>query len=362
MSLTCGIVGLPNAGKSTIFNALSSSKALVADYPFTTIEPNVGIVNIPDERLTRLAEIIEPQKVIPTTLKFIDIAGLVKGASKGEGLGNRFLGTIRGVDSLIHVIRCFESGGSHVIESIDPRRDVEIVNLELLLADLETVEKRKNKLEKPAKSGIRDAQAEFGFLEQIHDHLTQGNSARHFVLSGQEEERLLKGLNLLTIKSVLYVANLEEGTENKDYIDALKEIAAKEDAGMITIYGKLELELLELPEDEAILFLAEMGLSESGLIRLVKASSDLLDLITFYTTNGIELRAWSIKRGTEAPRAAGKIHSDFEEGFIRAEVISYDDYVRCGSDTKVRESGLLRIEGRNYQIEDGNMVYFRFKN
>jgi len=362
MSLTCGIVGLPNAGKSTIFNALSSSKALVADYPFTTIEPNVGIVNIPDERLTRLAEIIEPRKVIPTTLKFIDIAGLVKGASKGEGLGNRFLGTIRGVDSLIHVIRYFESGGSHVLESIDPRRDVEIVNLELLLADLETVEKRKNKLEKPAKSGIRDAQAEFGFLEQIHDHLTQGSSARHFVLSGQEEERLLKGLNLLTIKSVLYVANLEEGTENKDYMDALKEIAAKEDAGMITIYGKLELELLELPEDEAILFLAEMGLSESGLIRLVKASSDLLDLITFYTTNGIELRAWSIKRGTEAPRAAGKIHSDFEEGFIRAEVISYDDYVRCGSDTKVRESGLLRIEGRNYQIEDGNMVYFRFKN
>jgi len=362
MSLTCGIVGLPNAGKSTIFNALTSSQALVADYPFTTIEPNFGIVNIPDERLTKLGEIIEPQKVIPTTLKFIDIAGLVKGANKGEGLGNRFLANIREVDCLIHVVRCFESGGSDVFRSIDPRRDVEIVNLELLLADLEIVERRKTKSVKLAKSGIKHAQAEYSFLEKIHEHLVQGNWARHFVVDGQEEDRLLKELNLLTIKSVLYVANLEEPTQNEDYMNALGEIATKENAGLIAIYGKFELELLELSEDEVILFLNEMGLSESGLIRLVRASYELLDLITFYTTNGIELRAWSIKRGTKAPRAGGKIHSDFEKGFIRAEVVSYDDYIKCGSDTRVRESGLLRIEGRNYEIEDGNMVYFRFKN
>lgn len=362
MSLSCGIVGLPNAGKSTIFNALTQSRALVADYPFTTIEPNVGIVNVPDERLRRLADIIRPDKIIPATLKFIDIAGLVKGASKGEGLGNKFLGHIREVDALLHVVRCFESEGAHDFESVDPKRDVEVVNLELTLADLETVEKRKEKVAKIAKSGSREAQFEYGFLERIEDHLSSGNTARKFIATGETEESLLLDLNLLTNKPVLYVANLEETVEYEHLTEILERISEGEHAGLIKIFGKLELELQELTEEEMMQYLLEIGFSESGLLRLVKASYGLLGLVTFYTTNGVELRAWSVKNGTKAPKAAGKIHSDFEKGFIRAEVISYEDFIKCGSDSKARELGLLRIEGKDYQIEDGNMVYFRFKN
>ncbi|MBI4228808.1 MAG: redox-regulated ATPase YchF [Deltaproteobacteria bacterium] len=362
MSLSCGIVGLPNAGKSTIFNALTQSRALVADYPFTTIEPNVGIVNIPDERLQRLAELIRPHKIIPATLKFIDIAGLVKGASKGEGLGNKFLGHIREVDALLHVVRCFESDVAHDFESVDPKRDVEVVNLELTLADLETVERRKEKVAKIAKSGNREAQVEYGFLERIEEHLCRGNTARKFMATGETEEKFLLDLNLLTNKPVLYVANLEETMDNEYGTEVLKIISEGEHAGIIKIFGKLELELQELAEEEMMQYLLEIGFSESGLSRLVKASYGLLGLVTFYTTNGVELRAWSVKSGTKAPKAAGKIHSDFEKGFIRAEVISYEDFIKCGSDSKARELGLLRIEGKDYQIEDGNMVYFRFKN
>ncbi|HEX3036055.1 MAG TPA: redox-regulated ATPase YchF [Thermodesulfobacteriota bacterium] len=360
MGLICGIVGLPNAGKSTIFNALTSAEAAVANYPFTTIEPNVGIVNVPDERLTKLAEIIKPEKIVPATLKFIDIAGLVKGASKGEGLGNRFLSHIREVDAIVHVVRCFEAGVSHVFENVDPKRDAEVINLELLLADLETVEKRIAKVEKPAKSGDKEARHEFDFLERLKSHLSQGKAARYFSVT-EIDEKIVDELNLLTIKPVLYVANLEEKGGNEKCIEVLEKIAEEEKAEMVTIFGKLEAELSELSEEEAKAFLEEMGLEESGLKRLIRAAYKLLDLITFYTTNGIELRAWTVKRGTNAPKAAGKIHSDFERGFIKAEVVSYDDYISSGSDIKVREAGLLRIEGKDYQIQDGDMVYFRFK-
>ena len=362
MSVSCGIVGLPNSGKSTIFNALTNARALVADYPFTTIEPNVGIVNVPDERLRRLADVIKPQKIIPATLKFIDIAGLVKGASKGEGLGNKFLGHIREVDALLHVVRCFESDVSHVFETVDPRRDIEVVKLELTLADLETVGRRKEKVAKIAKSGDREAQAELSFLQRLEDHISRGSAAREFVATGEAEENLLVDLNLLTNKPVLYVANLEENRDDEYVTEVLKIISEGEDAGMIKVFGKLELELQELTEEEMMQYLREVGLFESGLIRLVKASYGVLKLVTFYTTNGVELRAWSVKSGTKAPRAAGKIHSDFEKGFIKAEVISYGDFAKCGSDSKARELGLLRIEGKDYQIEDGDMVYFRFKN
>ncbi|HEX9666117.1 MAG TPA: redox-regulated ATPase YchF [Thermodesulfobacteriota bacterium] len=362
MSVSCGIVGLPNSGKSTIFNALTNSRALVADYPFTTIEPNVGIVNVPDERLQRLAEVIKPHKVIPATLKFIDIAGLVKGASKGEGLGNKFLGHIREVDALLHVVRCFESHVSHVFETVDPRRDIEVVKLELTLADLETVGRRKEKLAKIVKSGDREAQVELSFLRRIDEHLSRGGTASQFVATGETEEKLLFDLNLLTNKPVLYVANLEEKSDDEYFTEVLKIISKGEDAGMIKVLGKLELELQELTEEEMMQYLRAVGFSESGLLRLVKASYGLLNLVTFYTTNGVELRAWSVKSGSKAPKAAGKIHSDFEKGFIKAEVISYGDFIKCGSDSNARELGLLRIEGKDYQIEDGDMVYFRFKN
>ncbi|HSE84027.1 MAG TPA: redox-regulated ATPase YchF [Thermodesulfobacteriota bacterium] len=360
MSLSCGIVGLPNAGKSTIFNALTSAGATVANYPFTTIDPNVGIVNVPDERLVKLAEIIKPEKIVPATLKFIDIAGLVKGASKGEGLGNRFLSHIREVDAIVHVVRCFEAGVSHVFENVDPKRDAEVINLELLLADLETVEKKMAKVEKPAKSGDKEARHEFDFLERLKNHLSQGKAARYFRVE-ETEEKILAELNLLTIKPILYVANLEEKGGNEKCIELLGKVAREEKAEMIAIFGKLEAELSELSEEEAKAFLEEMGLEESGLERLIRAAYRLLDLITFYTTNGIELRAWTVRRGTKAPRAAGKIHSDFERGFIKAEVVSYEDYINSGSDSKVREAGLLRIEGKDYEIQDGDMVYFRFK-
>lgn len=361
MSLSCGIVGLPNAGKSTIFNALTSAKALVADYPFTTIDPNVGIVNIPDERLLKLAEIIKPENIVPATLKFIDIAGLVKGASQGEGLGNRFLAHIREIDVLVHVVRFFELYALGVSESIDPKRDVDIVNLELLLADLETVEKRVAKIEKMAKSGSKEAQTELGFLERLKSHISGGRPVRLFSPQEEAGKRILDELNLLTAKPVLYLINLEEKGGKERHIETLKKMADEERAQAVAIFGKLEAELSEFSEEESKVFLNEMNLSESGLRRLVTAAYGLLDLITFYTTNSVEVRAWAIKRGTKAPSAAGKIHTDFERGFIKAEIVSYEDYVKSGSDTAARELGVLRIEGKDYEIQDGDMVYFRFK-
>ncbi len=361
MGVSCGIVGLPNAGKSTIFNALTSAKALVADYPFTTIDPNVGIVSVADERLLKLAEIIKAEKVVPSTLKFIDIAGLVKGASRGEGLGNRFLAHIREVDVLIHIVRFFDLYSSDVFESIDPKRDVEIINLELLLADLETIEKRVGKIEKLAKSGSKEAQMELSFLERLKRHISGGRIVR--LLSPQEEAegKILGELNLLTAKPVLYVLNLEEEDRKERHIETLKKMAEEEKAQVVTVFGKLEAELSELPEGERKAFLNEMNLIEPGLRRIVKAAYGLLDLITFYTTNGVEVRAWTIRRGTKAPKAAGKIHTDFERGFIKAEVVSYEDYVKSRADSTARESGVLRIEGKDYEIHDGDVVYFKFK-
>ncbi|HEY7535878.1 MAG TPA: redox-regulated ATPase YchF [Thermodesulfobacteriota bacterium] len=362
MSFSCGIVGLPNAGKSTIFNALTSVKALVASYPFTTIDPNVGIINVPDERLNNLAEIIKPERIVPATIKIIDIAGLVKGASKGEGLGNRFLAHIREVDALIHVVRCFDSQVPHIFESIDPKRDVDVINIELLLADLDTVEKRIVKLEKVAKSGNKEAQVELKFLDRLKNHIRHGKPVRVFLTEGDLEEKIMCELNLLTIKPVLFVANLGEKDEHEFCRETLKKISEEERAELIEILGKLEAELSDLSEDESKVFLNDMGLTELGLIKLIKTAYKLLNLITFYTTNGVELRAWTLKHGTKAPKAGGKIHSDFEKGFIKAEIISYEDYIKSRSDTTARESGLLRIEGKDYQIQDGDMVYFRFKN
>jgi len=361
MGLSCGIVGVPNAGKSTIFNALTSANAQTASYPFTTIEPNTGIVEVPDERLTKLAQIIKPERIIPATLKFIDIAGLVKGASRGEGLGNRFLAHIREVDAIVHVVRCFEGKDvSHVFGDIGPKRDIEAVNLELLLADLETVEKRLSKAEKAAKSGSKEARLELEFLGRLKEHLGRGNPVRTLLTKGEEEERILGELNLLTKKPVLYVANLEEGQLNN--LGEIVEGVAREESGeFIKIYGKLEAELAELPEDERGAFLEALELKESGLDRLIKAAYRLLGLITFYTTNGIELRAWTVGKDTKAPKAAGKIHTDFERGFIRAEVISFEDYVGVGSEASAREKGVFRIEGKDYKIQDGDVVYFKFK-
>ena len=383
MGLSCGIVGVPNAGKSTIFNALTCANAQTASYPFTTIEPNTGIVEVPDERLTKLARIIKPERIIPATLKFIDIAGLVKGASKGEGLGNRFLAHIREVDAIVHVVRCFERKDvSHVFGDVDPKRDIETVNLELLLADLETVEKRLSKAEKAAKSGSKEARLELEFFGRLKEHLARGNPVRTLLTKGEEEERILGELNLLTKKPVLYVANLEdvheplrpfdktqgsgqaqsnEGQLNEINLVEIVEGVSREESGeFIKIYGKLEAELAELPEDERGAFLEDLGFKESGLDRLIKAAYRLLGLITFYTTNGIELRAWTVGKDTKAPKAAGKIHTDFERGFIRAEVISFEDYVGAGSEASAREKGVLRIEGKDYKIRDGDVVYFKF--
>ena len=362
MILSCGIAGMPNAGKSTIFNALTHLNVEVANYPFTTIDPNIGIVNVPDDRLNKIAEIIHPERVIPAALKFIDIAGLVKGASKGEGLGNRFLAHIREVDLIIHVLRCFKQDHYDESDGIDPKRDIEIVNLELLLADLQTVQKRKEKLEKLSKSINKEVEFELRVIEKLFEHISRGNPARLFPVNEEQEKTFLTDLNLLTSKPVIFVANQDEKESFDKYREILCEISEAENAETLQIYGKLESELSEFSDEEAALLLKEFNVDCPGLERLIKSSYKTLNLITFYTTNGQELRAWSIKYGTKAPKAAGIIHSDFEKGFIKAEVINYEDLITYGSDIKVKEAGLLRIEGKDYKIEDGTMVYFRYKN
>jgi len=361
LGFACGIIGLPNAGKSTIFNALSAAKAEVANYPFCTIDPNQGIVAVPDERLKKLAQILPHEKVTPTTLEFWDIAGLVKGASQGEGLGNRFLGHIRNVDALAHVVRCFEAENVvHIYSSLDPRRDIEVVQTELLLADLQVVEKRLTKAAHQAKVGDKKSSSEIPFLRRVQEALSAGRPAASLTPS-EEEQIILHSLELLTARPLLYVANAsEKELKERRWIPRVEELAAREKSPVVVICGDLEAEMAELPPEERMEFLREMGLAESALNQLIRVGYELLHLITFYTTVGSELRAWTVSRGTRVPQAAGKIHTDMERGFIRAEVISFTDFVAAGSLAAAREKGLLRVEGKEYIVQDGDILHIRF--
>lgn len=362
MGFNCGIVGLPNVGKSTIFNALTSAGAQASNYPFTTIDPNVGIVDMPDIRLDKLVEIYQPKKVTPTTMEFVDIAGLVKGAAQGEGLGNKFLANIREVDAIAHVVRCFNDPNVvHVGGKVDPRTDIEVVEAELMLADLDAIEKRLFKAEKQAKAGDKKALEEVEFMKRLKDMLSRGEPVRRATHS-EEEVAWLKSYNLLSAKPVLYAANVAEDMLDKPnpHVDAVRKIAAEEGAKVVVISGQVEGEIAQLPIEERKEYLAEMGLKESGLDRMIRAGYDLLGLITYFTAGEKEVRAWTITKGTKAPQAAGKIHTDFEKGFIRAEVFHYDDLMRLKTPQAVKEAGLLRSEGKDYVVKDGDIMLFRF--
>ena len=368
MKLNVGIVGLPNVGKSTIFNALTeTAKAGVANYPFCTIDPNVGIVDVPDERLYKLAEISNSQKIIPATIEFVDIAGLVKGASKGEGLGNQFLSNIRNVSAIAHVVRCFEdSDVVHVEGSVNPVRDAEIIETELILSDLQSVEKRLDKVIKPAKTGNKEAKFEVRVLEKAKEILENLKPLRTNLdkFSEEEIEYMKKTIFPLTLKPIMYVANIGEEDlpegENNPYVKQIKEKAEKEGAPVVVLSGKVEQELIEIPKEERGELLEAYGLKEPGLNKMIKTGYTLLDLITYFTSGEKETRAWTIKKGTKAPQAAGEIHSDFERGFIAAEVINYDQLIKYGSMQKAKEAGAIRIEGKDYVVQDGDVMLFRF--
>lgn len=361
-----GIVGLPNVGKSTLFNSLTKAGAESANYPFCTIDPNVGVVTVPDERLNVLGEMYHTKKIIPAAIEFVDIAGLVKGASKGEGLGNQFLANIREVDAIVHVVRCFEDSNIvHVDGSINPLRDIETINLELIFSDLEILERRIAKTTKVARND-KTAAKELKLLEKIKEHLEESRMAKTFEgTEDEEEEEWLKSYNLLTYKPVIYAANVAEddladdGASNPG-VQAVREYAAGEQSEVFVVCAQIEQEIAELDEDEKKMFLEDLGLSESGLEKLIKASYRILGLISYLTAGEPEVRAWTITKGTKAPQAAGKIHSDFERGFIRAEVVSYDDLIACGSHNAAKEKGLIRLEGKDYVVKDGDIMLFRF--